>query len=420
MKIVIDTLHFFMKTALRFLPLLAIYIITIIVFTNTELEGDEARYIWYAENLINGFYTESDDPYLRNGPGYPIFLMPFVALGLPYIFPALANAFCLYFAVLYLHQTLTKYVDVRSAFVSSFIFALYPVFFRWIPQLSPEALATLLICGAIYYFSHSYHDNKISTSKIILGGVFLGSLVLTKFLFGLVIFACCFTSLIVLLFKRIPYAIISSGILSIAILCCIPYLIYTYQLTGKTFYWGTNGGEQLYWMTSPYVGEWGNWQSKRRVLNNKLDGMNPNHLTFYQSINDLSNIERNEAFKKKAIEHLKVHPEKYLLHYAANWSRIFFSYPLSFRNQSLLAYCYIVPNIFLLVFMIFSVYVVLIKRRRFPNELLLIWLFFLIYTGGTSLLSAKTRYLLPVIPAIFLWLTFIYSNYISVVLRTEN
>ena len=41
---------------------------------NQGLEGDEPRYLGYANNLLNGFYANPNNPELTNGPGYPLFI----------------------------------------------------------------------------------------------------------------------------------------------------------------------------------------------------------------------------------------------------------------------------------------------------------------------------------------------------------
>ncbi len=47
-----------------------------------------------------------------------------------------------------------------------------------------------------------------------------------------------------------------------ALIWCVPYLLMTYSLTGKPFYWGSSGGLSLYWMSTPYDTEMGDWFSK--------------------------------------------------------------------------------------------------------------------------------------------------------------
>ena len=42
-----------------------------------------------------------------------------------------------------------------------------------------------------------------------------------------------------------------------SLIFCLPYLSYTYFLTGKIFYWGNSGGIGLYAMSSPYEDELG-------------------------------------------------------------------------------------------------------------------------------------------------------------------
>ena len=45
----------------------------------------------------------------------------------------------------------------------------------------------------------------------------------------------------------------------IALLFTIPYLIFTYNITGKPFYWSNNGGMLLYWISSPHKTDLGEW-----------------------------------------------------------------------------------------------------------------------------------------------------------------
>src|SRR5690349_1086566 len=42
--------------------------------------GDEWRYLYYADNLLHGFYSPHDRVFLWNGPGYPLLLAPFVGI----------------------------------------------------------------------------------------------------------------------------------------------------------------------------------------------------------------------------------------------------------------------------------------------------------------------------------------------------
>src|SRR5688572_4691293 len=69
-----------------FLPFLIFFIAYILIKNNNAFESDEERYYIFAQHLLNGYYSDPAPKInLWNGPGYPIFLMPFVALGLPLV-----------------------------------------------------------------------------------------------------------------------------------------------------------------------------------------------------------------------------------------------------------------------------------------------------------------------------------------------
>ena len=73
---------------LSFLPLLIIIlIVSIILSDNSVGSGDDGRYLSFANNLLNGFYSlPKPNINLWNGPGYPLYLVPFLALSIPIVF----------------------------------------------------------------------------------------------------------------------------------------------------------------------------------------------------------------------------------------------------------------------------------------------------------------------------------------------
>ena len=93
---------------LLFLPFLILYITLVFIFPTSGAAGDENRYLMFANNLIHGFYSPSAlNIDLGNSPGYPIILMPFIALHFPLICIALLNAVLYYLStVSYTHLTL--------------------------------------------------------------------------------------------------------------------------------------------------------------------------------------------------------------------------------------------------------------------------------------------------------------------------
>jgi hypothetical protein len=79
---------------------------------------------------------------------------------------------------------------------------------------------------------------------------------------------------------------------------CVPYLLYTHSLTGRTFYWGTNGGMSLYWISTPYPSELGSWFSVTDVK--EKPELAP-HREFFAKLEQLSDVERDDALKKQAV-----------------------------------------------------------------------------------------------------------------------
>src|SRR5437764_1074257 len=94
---------------LLFLPFLFLYILFVLKFNTGKLIFDELTYFQFAKNLTHGFYSPpAPDISLWNGPGYPMFLTPFVYLNSPLIIIKLFNAFFLYGSIVFLFLSLKK------------------------------------------------------------------------------------------------------------------------------------------------------------------------------------------------------------------------------------------------------------------------------------------------------------------------
>ena len=72
------------KPWLLFAPFLAGFLCMIYRLNYTVpivLMGDEPRYLEYAQNLLNGYFSAKGKVDLWSGPGYPLFLAPFIKIG---------------------------------------------------------------------------------------------------------------------------------------------------------------------------------------------------------------------------------------------------------------------------------------------------------------------------------------------------
>ncbi len=212
------------RKAMKFLPLLLIYVFIVITASSGNFQGDEGRYVMFATNLSNGYYSPLDQVYLWNGPGYPIVLLPFLMLGLPWMTAKLLNCLFLFMAIIYFYHTLRFYLQERSAILFAYILGLYYPLWRYIHMLLTEQLALFLVCGFLFHFCKLHKNKKINWIHILSASFYIGFLALTKIFFGYVI-------LIGVVISLVLYIVIKSSLLKktflvylLALLFCLPYL----------------------------------------------------------------------------------------------------------------------------------------------------------------------------------------------------
>jgi hypothetical protein len=406
---------------LLFLPLLFLYIIIVLLFSKDILKGDEGRYIWFAQNLIQGYYSPpAPDINLWNGPGYPIILIPFVSLKLPFILIKLLNTIFLYLSAIFFFKTLQLYnINKTKIIIYSYImFGLYYLPFHYLSLILTEIFTIFLISAFTYMFCYIFKKKNVTYGNIIITSILLAYLALTKVIFGYVVLACLTFFILMYLIKKSVTIKRIIMVYLLALLFCTPYLVYTYSITNKIFYWGNSGGSSLYWMSTPYENEFGNWH------HSSLEGISEmgklNHKDFFYSISNLSSIEKDNALKKEAIKNIKEYPNKYFMNWIANVGRLLFSYPFSYANQTLNIYITILPNMFIVVFSILFLYPTIKLLKIIPSEIILLLVFVMIYLFGSSLLSAYRRQFIIIIPIIGLWFGYLFNNFIRIDFSIRN
>ena len=70
---------------------LAIYVLLAFLCHSDQLIWDEGRYLDGARNLSHGFFVPDDNPNFLNGPGYPLVLLPVVALDASLLWARILN-----------------------------------------------------------------------------------------------------------------------------------------------------------------------------------------------------------------------------------------------------------------------------------------------------------------------------------------
>ncbi len=418
-----------------FLPLFVFYLLFIGISSKSHVRGDEPRYLRYATNLTNGFYANPDDLEFISGPGYPLFLAPFVAVGLPLKGMHLLNAFLLIGAIWFFFQTLSLYLPRKHAFWVSYLLGLYPFTLQYITYAYSEALSILLSTAFIYFYCVHSRQEKFLSRELIWGILALGFLILTKVIFAYVAIGFSLAGVFFgLLFK--VKAGRSAALMGLgAFVMCIPYLVYTYSLTGKTMYWSTSGGQQLYFHASPFEHEWGNWYSDYVVWHPEVEPktevftfkeLSKNHIDFYKTLpyrttdSATVTLERDLMFKEKAKEYMQAYPKAFIKNTIASLVRLFFNFPRSYTRQHLGTAKYVFVNMFLVVGMLLSIYPALTSWKKIPAEIWALTLFLSLFIGGLSLLNGWPRHLIPVLPIFLLYLAFIYTHIVDIRINKSN
>jgi hypothetical protein len=185
-----------------------------------------------------------------------------------------------------------------------------------------------------------------------------------------------------------------------ALALCVPWLAYTYSVTGRPFLWGTSGSSSLYWMSSPYAVDRGDWHCAVDVF--RRDWLAP-HRPFFLAHADDTPVEQDLALERQARRNIVGHPAKYLENIAANASRIFFNAPYSNRPLEPKAIVFIVPGALLLGLLALAVGRFATRRRRLPPEGPAFALLAAASLAVHLPLSAYVRMLIPMVPPL-LWL----------------
>jgi len=163
-----------------FLPFLFLYVGLVFLFPTHGTEGDETRYMQYAMNLLK--FLHSHDRLivdLNNGPGYPIFLFPFLALKLPLVSISLMNAILHYLSVVILFKALRSFVSMKVSLICSIFWALNYNVFPLIPMILTEILTTFLIISFILCIVRVFDqtESRRSNLYLLLSGFILAYLI---------------------------------------------------------------------------------------------------------------------------------------------------------------------------------------------------------------------------------------------------
>lgn len=430
----IKTYKIFHNPYILFFPFLIFYCLFIAVNSKPILAGDEERYLFFAKNLIHGGYWYPGSPIgMANGPGYPVFLAPFVALNLPLLYLRLLNAILQYLSVVFLYKALKEIIPLKYTIIASLFWACYYNFLEYFALLYSETIGYFLVTVFAYCLIRSFKQKEPPKTKKFLywSGFLFGYLALTKVIFGYVLILMLIGSAFIWLFIKNKINIRKSFvILVIAFATALPYLIFTYKATGKIFYWSTAGGDNLYWMSTPYPDEYGSWfwfadmepnnHSQEEIISvNGIDSIRLHHQKVWEEMKKLDEVAQDDLLKKIAIKNIKAHPFKFVQNCFSNAGRLLFNYPYSYTFQKSSQLLRLPLNGFILVLLLFSVVPTVINWKKIIYSIRFIIVLIFLYLGGSILGSAETRMFTLIVPLLLLWIALILRKTLTVNLKFD-
>src|SRR6185436_9581786 len=155
MSKVFESLKSIKNPYLIFLPFLVFFIGYVVYFLTDGVSGDQPRYLMYAQNLLHGSYSPPELD-LRNGPGYPIVLVPFVALNLPLASMTILNAVFHYLSIVFLFKALQQVVSYKRALIISLFWACYYIGYQYLSAISYEPISIFLIALMVLCLTRAF------------------------------------------------------------------------------------------------------------------------------------------------------------------------------------------------------------------------------------------------------------------------
>lgn len=389
---------------------LLIYSAVIILFQDSNLIGDEKRYLVHANCLWNFQFTPDDkDMWLWNGPGYPMMLMPFVLFFKDPVTPIrLLNALLLSSSLVIFYNSLRFVVSKSVAFVAFLAFANYFMIWKSLPLIMTEIPIVFFTCLIIYYL---FKKVKGKYDILILALLFAFT-VMIKIIYGyLITISIGFFILYYFIIKKDAYFLRTAKMFALALLFCLPWLTYTYYKSGKIFYWAASGGMTIYWMSNPAPDEYGEYMdysfnSALGVPEAKIGFENSHGKEIREIVKNFKFEKRDEEFKRIAIENIKAHPEAYVKNVFCNIGRFFFNYPYSYYKQRPSTLVNIFVNGPLLSLIILSTFILLFNLRQTYAPLIVVLAIAFGYIATSFLLSAHIRMSYVLMPSLFAWFAF--------------
>lgn len=395
------------REVLLLLPLLALYLAAWAFFP--ERPDDEAAYVTLAERLTEGSYVTGDDgalldddpasPDLWFGPGLPALLAPLAAADAPLWAYRLTGPLLLFTGVLLFYALARDAWGARVALASAYALGLYLPFLGLLSNLHSEVLAVFFLCAGMLALSRGLERGN--NRWLFVASVALAGLALTRVAYGWVLTLAGLVLLVVWFVRRSQAAGRAAATIGVALALCLPWLFFTYTKTDRLLVWGNSGSLSLYWMTSPYEGDHGDWHQAHLVF---TDPDLVPHRRFFEGLRGLPLAEQNARIEREAARNIVEHPLEYGENVVANVSRMLFNMPYSRTEQQVDDVFYALPNALVVGAVAFSFIALLSRRRSLPPETGAFVVLGVVAFVLHALVASYPRMLAPLLP-IVVWLT---------------
>jgi 4-amino-4-deoxy-L-arabinose transferase-like glycosyltransferase len=381
-------------------PLLAGYVVaSVLRQPGTLPSGDEGPFLRLTRHILDGYYAvpHSSDAitYLWHGPGLPLFLTPFVALGTPLVALRISGALLLFAAVVLFERVLALRLSPRAALAGAWAIGLYLPFGSVLGTLHKEPLALALVVAAMYATTRLVQGG--GRRHVVAAGLALGALVWTRLEYGwvmLVLLGLATTWALCRPRRPEPRRLACVGLVALA--CCLPWLAYTTHITGRPLYWGNAGGLSLYWMSVP-GSNLGQWHAVHSVFS---DPRLAHQRAFFRRLESMTPLRRDLELQHVALRQIARNPAPYARNLAANGSRMWFATPFSFQLPKPVFALDAGSNLALLAGLAWVALALARRRRRLPPGAGPFAAFAGVAAGIHLVFSAEPRMMLPLVPVI--------------------
>jgi len=383
-----------------------VYVFLIFHYFEPFYRGDELRYVTYAQNLLSGFFSPpAPDFNLWSGPGYPLVLAPFVLLGFSHFQLVLLNVVFLILTLVLTRRSIGLFLPPNVSFLFLLFLGLYFPISKHIYFVHTECFTWFLVSGICYVLVRLISARQ-SLKLCFYLSLLLAYLVMVKVIFGYVLMVVFILTLLHGAVKRSAKSLKQAAVFATAFVFCLPWLVYTYSITGRALMWTNCSSLSLYTMSTSYDGEYGDW------IHPNLLAQEPEHHRFVSLVMTKKPLQQFDMYQDQAIENIKKNPSAYVKNWFFNVSRMLFEYPNNKRVKVGLAPLKSAIPLLILLPAIFSMISLHLKRRNeISTEISAGLLTVIVYLFGCSLVSAMERMFFITLPFWMVYIAYFWKFY---------